>query len=264
MTCRRSRPRSSSRASGPGLGREVPLAGVLFAVGALLLAAAAPLTLYFGKSMLERAASDAGYGWLVPVFILSSALTAGAVLRVTGRVFLGWGPREGPGSQPVARRAGARRRNPRLPRSHPRGDAGGSGRAAPRRRRGGPRARSDSGRRARRGPLHRPRRLPGLGDRRRPRPLARGGVVAHRGHRCRLCRHQRGRCARVGGARLFGRPLWEGLPTGLRQPARSGMRTLRHLHSGEIGDYIAWWTAGRRCWEGSVCWHCAERARWTF
>lgn len=70
----------------------MPLAGVLFAVGALLLAAAAALTLYFGKSMLERAASDAGYGWLVPVFILSSALTAGAVLRVTGRVFLGWGP----------------------------------------------------------------------------------------------------------------------------------------------------------------------------
>ncbi len=22
------------------------------------------------------------------------------------------------------------------------------------------------------------------------------------------------------------------------------MRTLRHLHAGEIGDYIAWWTAG--------------------
>jgi multicomponent Na+:H+ antiporter subunit D len=79
-----------------GRGREVPAAGVLLAAGAVLLAATPVSTLYFGKSLLEEAAGEAGYGWLVAVFVLCSALTAGAVLRVTGRVFLGWGPSQAP------------------------------------------------------------------------------------------------------------------------------------------------------------------------
>jgi multicomponent Na+:H+ antiporter subunit D len=79
-----------------GRGREVPFAGVLLGVGALLLAATPVTTLYFGKSLLEEAAGEAGYGWLIAVFITCSAMTAGALLRVTGRVFLGWGPRQAP------------------------------------------------------------------------------------------------------------------------------------------------------------------------
>lgn len=43
---------------------------------------------------------------------------------------------------------------------------------------------------------------------------------------------------------LFGRPLRESLPRRVREPTRAALRRLRHLHSGEIGDYIAWWTAG--------------------
>jgi multicomponent Na+:H+ antiporter subunit D len=43
---------------------------------------------------------------------------------------------------------------------------------------------------------------------------------------------------------LFGRPLREGLPARVRDPALSTMHGLRGLHSGHIGDYIAWWTAG--------------------
>src|SRR5581483_6147653 len=35
----------------------------------------------------------AGYGWAVAVLVVGSALTAGAILRVAGRVFGGWGGR---------------------------------------------------------------------------------------------------------------------------------------------------------------------------
>lgn len=79
-----------------GRGREIPVVGVLLALGGLLLAALPPFTLFAGKSLLEESASGAGYGWLIAVFILASAATGGAVLRVTGRVFLGWGASDAP------------------------------------------------------------------------------------------------------------------------------------------------------------------------
>jgi hypothetical protein len=51
---------------------------------------------------------------------------------------------------------------------------------------------------------------------------------------------------------LFGRPLREGLPEYVRVPARRALVGLRLLHSGHIGDYIAWWTAGASIL-GGVC-----------
>ena len=42
---------------------------------------------------------------------------------------------------------------------------------------------------------------------------------------------------------LFGAPLRRRLPTGLEGPPRAALTALRRLHSGHIGDYIAWWTA---------------------
>jgi multicomponent Na+:H+ antiporter subunit D len=48
-----------------------------------------------GKSLLEEGTSAAGYNWLIVIFIVVSAVTGGAVLRVCGGVFLGWGPAEG-------------------------------------------------------------------------------------------------------------------------------------------------------------------------
>ena len=79
-----------------GRGRDIPVVGGVMVVGALLLAALPPFTTFMGKSLLEAGSAAAGYGWLVAVFILVSALTGGAVLRVAGRVFLGWGPKQGP------------------------------------------------------------------------------------------------------------------------------------------------------------------------
>ena len=78
-----------------GRGREVPMVGILLAIGALLLAALPPFTTFMGKSLFEEGASAVGYNWLIVVFIVVSAVTGGAVLRVTGGVFLGWGPAEG-------------------------------------------------------------------------------------------------------------------------------------------------------------------------
>jgi multicomponent Na+:H+ antiporter subunit D len=39
-----------------------------------------------------------GYGWLIAVYVCVSAATGGAVLRVAGRVFVGWGSAQGPPS----------------------------------------------------------------------------------------------------------------------------------------------------------------------
>jgi multicomponent Na+:H+ antiporter subunit D len=43
---------------------------------------------------------------------------------------------------------------------------------------------------------------------------------------------------------LFGRPLRRRLPDLLLGPVVLAVGGLRELHSGHIGDYIAWWTAG--------------------
>src|SRR5947208_3118682 len=78
-----------------GRGRELrPIVGAMFALGGLLPAAMPLTTTFFGKSLLDGGALGGGYAWLPTVFVISSLLTGGAVLRVTGRVFLGWGPEQ--------------------------------------------------------------------------------------------------------------------------------------------------------------------------
>ncbi len=235
-----------------GRGREVPFVGVLFAIGAVLLSSAPLLTTYFGKSLLEEASSDAGYGWVAAVFIIASALTAGAVLRVTGRVFLGWGPAEGP-DPAQARAAEERVDEQRGPREHTpilmvivpavlllaAVVAGLIPGAVPGVERAAARFADHSAYAAwvlHGTPITWPKVSPG--------PietidvlfalLALAGAVGS---------------AALG---LFGRPLRESLPSGISEPAQTGLRGLRHLHSGHIGDYIAWWTAGASVL-GGVC-----------
>jgi multicomponent Na+:H+ antiporter subunit D len=74
-----------------GRGRDLPLLGVVFVVGALVLASAPLATTFFGKSLVEDAAFSANYAWLPAVLALCSALTGAAVLRASARIFLGWG-----------------------------------------------------------------------------------------------------------------------------------------------------------------------------
>jgi multicomponent Na+:H+ antiporter subunit D len=77
-------------------GRAGQLRGVavLFAAGALALAGLPPFGTALGKAVTEEAVG----GPLTALYVLASAVTGGAVLRVGARVFLGLGPRPGDGS----------------------------------------------------------------------------------------------------------------------------------------------------------------------
>jgi multicomponent Na+:H+ antiporter subunit D len=227
-----------------GRGRQIPFIGLLMAVGALLLAAAPGLTTYFGKSLLDAASQQAGYGWLVAVFIAVSAVTAGAVLRVTARVFLGWGPAEGPdpsqaraAEERVDETRGERDYTPRLmiavpavllvsaavlgliPSALP-----GVERAA---------ARFVDHRAYARWVLH-------------AMPVHWPRVATSHEEPADLYYAVLAVAGAVGAAALglFGRPVRERLPAGIRGLSRSVLRGLRRLHSGHIGDYIAWWSTG--------------------
>ena len=73
-----------------GRARELPFAGVLFALGGLALAGLPPFGLGLGKTVAEHAAGTR-LPWLAAVFVAVSALTGGAVLRAAAHVFAGAG-----------------------------------------------------------------------------------------------------------------------------------------------------------------------------
>jgi multicomponent Na+:H+ antiporter subunit D len=89
---------------GFGRGRDLRGTALLFLAGALLLASLPPFGPFTGKALVEEAATKAGFWWAPYVFVVASALTAGAILRASGRIFLGVGeppPHEGPGEGDV-------------------------------------------------------------------------------------------------------------------------------------------------------------------
>lgn len=75
-----------------GRGRRFPLTGLIFTLGGLALAGLPMFGLYLGKGIIDAEAARLDFGWLPFVFFISSALTGGAVLRASARIFLGWGP----------------------------------------------------------------------------------------------------------------------------------------------------------------------------
>jgi len=77
-----------------GRGKLLPAVGVLFTLGALGLSGLPPFGTWTGKALIEDAAADLGFHGVSVILFLSSALTGGAVLRVCGAVFLGWGHKE--------------------------------------------------------------------------------------------------------------------------------------------------------------------------
>ena len=74
-----------------GRGRPIWPAGIAFLLAGLLLAGLPAGLMDTGMVLLENAAKQDPHPWLVLAVPLGAGLTGGAVLRVTGRIFLGWG-----------------------------------------------------------------------------------------------------------------------------------------------------------------------------
>ena len=81
-----------------GRGRHLPWLAALMVAGALGLAGMPPFGTFLGKALMEEAAVETGLPWLIGLFVVVAALTSAALLRATGRVFLGPGPRGGAGA----------------------------------------------------------------------------------------------------------------------------------------------------------------------
>jgi multicomponent Na+:H+ antiporter subunit D len=235
-----------------GRGRELRVTGALLVAAGLLLAGVPPFTEFAGRSLLDSAAGDAGYGWLIAVFALVSACTAGAVLRVAGRVFVGWGPAEGP--DPAQERAAEERVDEeRDERDH-----------TPAMMVLVPGALLVAAIVA--GLI--PGAVPGV-------QRAAAEFIEHHAYAAWVLHGVHASLPRVPATHvdaesvlvdigsvlgavalaalgLFGRPLREALPARISGPARAGVHALRAVHSGLIGDYIAWWTLGAGTL-GTVC-----------
>ncbi|MGI8507516.1 MAG: complex I subunit 5 family protein [Solirubrobacteraceae bacterium] len=226
-----------------GKGRQMPFVGALFALGGLLLAAVPVVTAFFGKSLLDAAALRAQYPWLPAVFVFASMFTGGAVLRVGGRVFMGWGEPESredrqgrQAREEQDEEPGARARTPVLMIVVPAVllvGAVGIGLI--------------------------PGLVPGIeraADHFRDR-AAYITWVLHLGHahfgptstsHIETFDYLYGAGATLGALALaslalFGRRQLDRIPAMLLRPAAAAFTGFRRLHSGHIGDYIAWWTA---------------------
>ncbi len=74
-----------------GLGAEIWPVGIAMGLGGLLLAGLPLGLLGSGTDLIDAAAHEAHEGWAVFVIGFAAACTGGAVLRAAGRIFLGWG-----------------------------------------------------------------------------------------------------------------------------------------------------------------------------
>lgn len=74
-----------------GKGKGLPWTAMLLFIGALGLAGLPPFANFYGDGMMDDAAASLHLGWLSAIFVFAGALTSGAVLRIGGRIFLGWG-----------------------------------------------------------------------------------------------------------------------------------------------------------------------------
>lgn len=77
-----------------GRARRHRFAGFVFFLGAMGLAGVPPNLTFLGEHAIEHAATLLHHDWIHIVFAFSGAMTSGAVFRVFGRVYLGWGSKE--------------------------------------------------------------------------------------------------------------------------------------------------------------------------
>jgi multicomponent Na+:H+ antiporter subunit D len=227
-----------------GKGRTLRLTGLLFLIGGVSLSTLPGMTTFFGKSLLDSSALKAGYAWLPTVFLISSILTGGAVLRAGGRVFRGWGASEREDDVQLARVAEEEEEEQTSRDWTP--------------------------------PLMLivpavllaaaiviglvPGAVPGI-------ETAAAHFADHAAYARWVLRDVAPQFSPVdhshvetfdylysaggtvgalalAGLTLFAPTLYRRVPSALLGPTRAALATLRRLHSGHIGDYVAWWTAG--------------------
>jgi multicomponent Na+:H+ antiporter subunit D len=75
-----------------GKGRSLPLVGIMFGVGALALSGLPYLGTYLGHAQIDEGATADGIGWVQPLLMIAAGVSSAAILRAGARVFLGWGP----------------------------------------------------------------------------------------------------------------------------------------------------------------------------
>lgn len=75
-----------------GKGAGLPVAGVIVALGALMAADLPPSAAASGKDILAAAADQQGLGWIEAVVAFCVIASSAAVLRASGRIWLGLGP----------------------------------------------------------------------------------------------------------------------------------------------------------------------------
>lgn len=76
-----------------GIGRRAPWTGLLMLLGALGLAGVPTFGNFFGESRIQRALEESRLSAFDAMIMICGILTAGAVLRIWARIFLGWGER---------------------------------------------------------------------------------------------------------------------------------------------------------------------------
>ncbi len=233
-------------------GGAMRIVGVMFGWGGLLLAALPPFAMFHGMTEIEGAASAADYGWIALLFVIVAAMTGGAALRVTGRVFIGWGSSDGPDPS-QARAAEERVDETRDERDHTPplmvivpgillvlatgltfvpGALNWTARASA----------WFVDRHAYSAWLM-PDAHVAIPAAPREQVSAAELVFGCVGFTLALATASLG---------LFGRPLREALPERIQHSGRAFVGAVRRVHSGHIGDYIAWWTAGAAGF-GAVC-----------
>ncbi|HLQ84772.1 MAG TPA: proton-conducting transporter membrane subunit [Salinisphaeraceae bacterium] len=74
-----------------GRGRGLWATRLVFILGGLIYAGLPPFATSAGKAVIEAAAGAAGLHSLIWCYVLTTAITGGAVLRTAGRIFFGWG-----------------------------------------------------------------------------------------------------------------------------------------------------------------------------
>ncbi len=82
-----------------GMGRRLIGTATVFVLAGLGLAGAPPFATFLGDATVDEGAKYLGHGWVHWVFFASGVITGGAVLRIAGRVFAGLG---GPAREDLA------------------------------------------------------------------------------------------------------------------------------------------------------------------